>query len=91
MKTIENKAIDFADVKNYAGLLRACVSVPQQGIDLDIMRKRLRVLDALEKAEDTIEVEDVDLKTIQDCVRGMKWNVVHRDIMAFADYILALA
>lgn len=87
MKVIENRQIEFSDVQNYAGLIRVCVSVPGQGIDLDAMRKRLRVLDALEKAGDTIEIEDADLKTVQECVKQMKWSVVHRDIVEFGDYI----
>ncbi len=88
MKKLQNKQIEFADVKDYAGLIKVCVSVPQQGgMDLETMRKRLRVLDALEKATETIGIEDADLKTIQDCVKQMKWNVVHRDIVEFGDYI----
>ena len=68
----------------YAQLCIQCVALPVQqglgGIDLDIMAKRIRVIDAAEKAaSDKLEhfdIEDADLQTLKDCVKYYPWTVV---------------
>ena len=90
MKTIQNKQINLAkDVQAYSDLIRICVATPgQEGMDLDTMRRRLRILDAVEKSTDTISIEDSDMDILKACVAAMRWNVVHAEIVKFADCIL---
>ena len=89
MKTIENKEINFADdVKDYATLIKFCMNrTPQGGYTVEEMRKRLRVLDVIEKAGKEINLEDADFECAKTCVKGMKWGTMHQEIVDFVDYI----
>ena len=64
---------------------------PQGGFDIATMRKRSRVLDeietAKEKKKNSIEIEDADFETLKVCVAAMRWGMIHRDLLAFSEYI----
>lgn len=75
-----------------AGLLRACLyEVPQGGFPLEVQRKRLRVLGAIELAEKNgkdIQLEDADFNTAKECVRAMAWGVLSKGIVEFSEAVL---
>jgi len=78
--------------KNSSGLMLACLNNPsREGIDVVTMRKRIRVIDAIEAAKEkkktTIEIEDADFETLKVCAASMRWGMVHKDILAFSAYI----
>ena len=75
---------------SYMDLARACLNRvdPTDGLDLGVMRKRIRVLDALDNhIEDVAHLEDADADVLVLCVRNMKWAVVDKSILAFADAV----
>ena len=59
---------------SYKELLKLCLSnPPERGFGLDEMDARLKVKKALEAATDTLELEDADMKKLQECVAAMTW------------------
>ena len=61
-----------------------------RGIPLDQMRRRLRMLDALEKAEaagDSLTIEDADYDLLKSLYAVCPWNVARVDIVHTADAI----
>lgn len=87
MKTLENKGVEFAEDVDYFKLIESCVNVtPEKGFTVKEMKKRLRVLDAL-NGDKTAEIEDADFKVLKNCVEQMKWAIMHKEIVDFVDYI----
>lgn len=98
MKTIENKATelplnDKEDKKaTYFDLARICVNAsPPQGLLIDDIEKRLRVLKALDGDREQADLEDADFDTLKDCVEAMHWNMVSQDIADFVNYLRQVA
>ena len=91
MKTLENKKFpNGAEEISYANLLKLCVNqTPKEGFSPSDMRTRLRILDVLEKANGTIELEDSDSKITKDLVAQMKWTILSKDILTFTDEVEA--
>lgn len=95
MKTIENKSTTIAksetEKATYADLLTTLLNRPvSKAIDLNSMRKDLRLLDTLEASQDTIELSEEDFTYIAKLVDESEWAIKHKDIVAFADYIDSL-
>lgn len=93
MYQIENIVTEIrkndTEMMKYSDFCKICIeNVWQWGIRLDEQRKRIRVLDALEKKE--IILEDADFDILKICVETMTWAVIHKDIVKFSDYILTL-
>jgi len=98
MKEIENK---ITTVKNsgedmkekpfidYSIFIKACVNHPSKnGFTTDEVRKRSRILDAVDKEKDgKILLEDADIVTLKNCIKIMQWGFMHKTIIEFADYI----
>lgn len=58
------------------------------GVDIDAMRKHIRILDALDSSEDGImNIEDADYRLLKDLVSKHKWGVADRNILTFVDDI----
>lgn len=74
-----------------ADVIRVCVDQvppgPNGGLGTEDVRRRVRVLDALEKANGVLALEDADAKTLQQCVANMKWAKVSPDIPRFVDAV----
>ncbi len=93
MKTLEIKPTSIAkeheEPVDYAKLIEYCLNfVPKEmGISVGEMRKRHRILAALEAANGTIELEDADAQKLKQCVRAMRWGINHRDIIHFCDEV----
>lgn len=96
MKNIELKTIksDSGTELQYKELILTAVKAPPQGgFDPDTMRKRMRVVDAVELAEkknQPIQLEDEDVSTLKQCVKTVKWAILDKGIIAFIDEISAL-
>jgi hypothetical protein len=61
---------------------------PQKGADIEEMRRSIRVLDALEVANGTLELEDADWQHLCQKVRAMQWAFVDRRIVQLIDDVL---
>lgn len=92
MKTVENKNLKIpGDVDKYSGLIMVCMrNPPQGGYDVEEMRKRIKVMDVLDKGEETLEFEDADFECVKQCVKSMRWASIHKEILEFVDYISGL-
>jgi hypothetical protein len=98
MKKIENRtmepAVEGGKGATYAEMCRTAINnVPRDGFTVDEMRKRLKIMDALDAAKDKaeIDIEDADLATLKHCVSEVRWIRLDKAILAFVDYIQALA
>lgn len=62
---------------------------PKQGADITEMRASIRVLDALDVADGTLELEDSDYAHLTDKLQKMQWNLVDKRIVQLIDEVLA--
>ena len=97
MKTIENRkmaaAVPGAPETTYADMCKTAINnVPREGFTVDEMRKRLRIMDAIEAAkdQDLITVEDADIAVLKHCVAEIRWIRLDKAIVEFVDYIQAI-
>ena len=59
---------------------------PKDGFtDIEDMRKRTKILDKLDKANGSLELEDAEANTLQECVKTMKWTILDASIVQFVD------
>lgn len=61
---------------------------PQQGIRVDEMRRRIRILDAVAKSEDHILLEDEDHKLLKTIMEQFPFSVARKELLAVIDGIL---
>lgn len=95
MKTIENKITTIpqgGDVfANYGTLLTILLNKPpHKGMDLNSMRRDIRLLELFETNTSTFEVSPEDLQYLSQLAETSEWAIRHRDILDFADYITSL-
>lgn len=96
MKKIKNKKLNFRviedgkeKVADYAYLISVCVNeVGKNGISINDMRKRLRILERLNS--EYIELEDADFNLLVTLVNEMIYAKVNKEIVEFTDYINSL-
>lgn len=92
MKTLENKRLKIpGGIERYSDLIMICIkNPPQGGYDADEMRKRIKVMDVIDKGGETLEFEDADFECVKQCVKSMRWASIHKEILGFIDYIFGL-
>ena len=81
-KELVTKPATFAD------LALICVQAPKEGgFGVEEMRKRFRIIDALEKVGETatVKLEDQDASLLKEICLEFKWSNMHRDIIDFID------
>lgn len=63
-------------------------SRPQDGWTVKDMKDIFKLIDKLEGKElgKSIEITEEELATIKSC-NNIKWNIMHKDIISFDDYI----
>lgn len=73
-------------------LIKNCVNQPTQGgLDIDEMKKRIRVLNVLDKLsgeEKEFTVEDADHQTIVNCAKSMRYAFPNQAFIDFDNDIL---
>ncbi|OGC68305.1 hypothetical protein A2415_04450 [candidate division WWE3 bacterium RIFOXYC1_FULL_39_7] len=76
---------------SYADFARTALNnTPQSGFSIDEMRKRMRILDILDKEKlgfEEMDLNNEDIKILKSSVSSMKWGVIHKDIIAFCDAV----
>jgi hypothetical protein len=89
LKTLPDSRDSDAQVVDYRSLIEQVLRVPldrQQGATIDEMRKSIRVLDALDMAQDgTLALEDADWEHLAQKVRAFPWGMVDRRLVVFYD------
>lgn len=86
-----SKSVGIED-QTYKHLVIACLNHvnPQIGINIEEQRKRMRILDAVEKANDELVLEDADAEILKGLVNAMPWAVVKKEIVQFSDDVSAM-
>ena len=58
-------------------------SPPREGLSISDMRKRIKILDLLEKSDEILEIEDEYYKLLQGLVKNFKWMQIDKNIIEF--------
>lgn len=75
----------------YSDLLKQCLNFGgKDGLNAEEMRKRIKVLDKLETATDTLELEDAEAQTLKETVAVMPWSIVDKGLLEMLDAVKAL-
>jgi len=83
MKTI--KLHDGETFKSKRVLVEV-LSLPPQGCNLGEMRKRIKIMDAIEGAEGgELQLEDADYELLKGQFHAFPFRLVHKDLVAIAD------
>lgn len=76
---------------SYRTIVEQAVRIPldrQNGATIDEMRKGIRVLDALDRANGSLELEDADWEFLKTKVEKMPWAAVDRRFVQFYDDVM---
>jgi hypothetical protein len=74
----------------YADLALICVRAPKEGgFGVEEMRKRFRIIEALDGLgpNASVKLEDQDAAHLTEICTEFKWNLMHKDIITFIDYV----
>ena len=77
----------------YADLCVICVRAPKEGgFGVEDMRKRFRLIDALDNIGKTatVKLEDQDAALLTEVMVEFKWSNMHKDIIELTDYVSKL-
>jgi hypothetical protein len=80
------------NVITYASIIEQAVRIPldrQSGATIDEMRRGIRVLDALDHANGSLELEDADWEFLRQKVERMPWSQVDRRFVRFYDDVMS--
>ena len=84
LRTLEDPSGDIVYAQVLREVLRRPLD-PQKGADVAELRASIRVLDALDAANGTLELEDADYEHLKEKLDRMPWNVVDRRILQLVD------
>lgn len=90
MKSIPLRSLEAPDGPPivYAEILREVVRRPlnpREGIQIEEMRRSIKLLDALDSANGTLDLEDADYSYLKQKIEAMNWNIVDRRILTLVD------
>lgn len=92
MKSLSLRTFHIGEQEvKYIDLLKTCLNqAPKEGLDPETMRKRIKVLDALEASTDKLELEDAEAETLKACVAEMRWALLNKEILNLCDAVKAM-
>lgn len=88
MKRIELKTLGPEPTIDYKTILIEVVRRPlnpRDGIGIEEMRASIKVLDAIDASNGTLELEDADYQTLRQKLDAMKWNLVDSRILRLVE------
>ena len=73
----------------YADFAKVCINVmPEGGLDVLQMKTRLDVVTNLEAANGEIVLtSEEQVKALKECVKSMKWALIHKDVVDFTEAV----
>jgi len=83
---------DPSQVIEYHKVIEQVLRVPldrQGGATIDEMRRAIHVLDALDEADDVLQLEDADWSFLKQKIDAMPWAMVDRRIVRFHDDVFS--
>lgn len=92
MREIELKVLERGQPTqlDYKALIQTIISTPanpQAGLLLDEVRRGVRVLNIVEKADGVLKLEDADHTYLEKKLKTFKFAKAHKNIIEFADDI----
>jgi hypothetical protein len=87
LKTVE-VVIDGTPKKlSYQAQLIEIMRTPtgDKGADIEEIRRSIKVLDALEKTGDTLQLEDADFEFMANKIKYARWPVIDRYVLQFIE------
>jgi len=95
MKTFKDSTTSIKEQEGqpclmYSDLIKTCLNniPPQKGSNISLLRERMAAMNAVEKSVDgIINFEDAEFKTVKEAVENFTWGMLHKDIIAFCDYV----
>ena len=72
-------------------IFRNVLSVNQQGMSIDDIRKRIRILDVIDELDESdtfMDLEDLDYLTLKNAIQTQKWVVADRNLLRIIDDVL---
>ena len=85
------ESTDGGPAIDYATVLREVVKRPlnpREGATIDEMRQGIRLLDALDSANGTLDLEDSDYANLKAKLLAMPWNLIDRRLVQLVDDVL---
>ena len=76
---------------SYDDVIRTVIRQPlnkERGVDIEEMRKGIRIFDKLDASTDVLELEDADYVHLKSKVEAMQWGLVDRNLLEFIDTVL---
>ena len=73
------------EVFNSKQIFNEILSVPVEGCTVQEMRQLMKIMDAVDKAEDKIELEDNQFEKLKVLFKDRKFRFVHKDLIAIED------
>ena len=94
MKTIELKTVEFQaygnkSILDYKALLQAILESPldpTKGTSIGEIRRSVRVLDAIDNMEESLQLEDADFEYMLERIRNAKFTSNNQVFIDFVDY-----
>lgn len=71
-----------------AEIIRVVTEKAPDGVTVSEMRRRIRILDALDGGKDSIELEDADHEMLQHIVNKFPFAVANKELLAVIDGIV---
>lgn len=94
IKVVDATGHEVKEAKlSHKDLAMTCLNTSTEGLSVQDMRLRFKVIDKIENLEpnETAELEDAEWQTLTDCVNEVdnkkQWTVMDREIIAFVDAI----
>lgn len=80
----------FKDMNSLDVFTMAVKFSQQKGVSIDEMRKRVRVLDAIETNTDKVALvlEDADHKTLLEGLNEVQWSVSSKEVLTIIDEVI---
>jgi len=93
MKYIPLRNVEVTDGAplSYDEVIRTVIRQPlnkDKGVDIEEMRKGIRIFDKLDASTDVLELEDADYAHLKAKVEAMQWGLVDRNLLDFIDAVL---
>lgn len=95
MKKIDNKitSIDTLNKEKarYSHILLMCLNYHGgNGINIDEMKRRFKIMEILEKHDMIIKLEDADFEKLKECFMKMPWNKIDKELIELDNIIMKL-
>ncbi len=91
MTVFENKKVTIkGNEETFFNLAHVTFNTSSKGLTLTQMRGAMKLMENLEKGEDSIELTDADVAMLKEYTEQMQWSIIDKGLIEFGDAIDAL-